>query len=297
MKGCDKLAEMLSDWDGYFSLNRTPLASCDSGEIFDSCQETVVVYRKGIRCYDQGDKSAYDYNLQDIQINESRLLCYSFQLYEQLGILWSECATVNMVKWLVSIYRNPSKISKLIESYIDWDDYKVKNFNSNWLEVLDGCLLVPFEHAGWYTEALKQPNTVILPENLIPKLVKQFGDKIQSCSSNFNRKHKFMETDPENRQQFLLKECVNFFSEVGLKIKYPVVVANFEDKGVLGCAANDQIVLSTKVFDMGRKQIVITLMEEHMHLDSKCSDETREFQDYILNQLITMLENQHGMFL
>ena len=97
----------------------------------------------------------------------------------------------------------------------------------------------------------------------------------------------------------MLKECMKFFEEVGLVIGYDIEVAEFEDKRILGLADNksNKIILSGRVFDLGRKQIVCTILEETAHLDSAASDDTRAFQDYLINQIVTLLENKHAVFL
>ena len=97
----------------------------------------------------------------------------------------------------------------------------------------------------------------------------------------------------------MLDNCKQFFDDVNLPVKHDIIVAKFEDKNVLGLALpkKDTIVLSTRCMDLGRKQIVCTILEEWSHLESGQGDETRGFQDFLIGQIITNLENQHGIFL
>ena len=65
----------------------------------------------------------------------------------------------------------------------------------------------------------------------------------------------------------------------------------------MGEAIRGEILLSPKVFDLGKKQIIGTLIEEYSHIDSASGDKTRKFQDYLINQYIKGLEEKTGIYL
>jgi hypothetical protein len=69
-----ELREMMMFYDRYFGFEREAAATNKFGSIYIKSELTEqTIYRKGIRCYDRGDKSCLDYNFTDIRINESRL--------------------------------------------------------------------------------------------------------------------------------------------------------------------------------------------------------------------------------
>ena len=57
------------------------------------------------------------------------------------------------------------------------------------------------------------------------------------------------------------------------------------------------ILLSEKVFDMGTREVVNTMIEENEHLKTGYSDETRQFQTHLINLLISSFEDKAGRYL
>lgn len=69
--------------------------------------------------------------------------------------------------------------------------------------------------------------------------------------------------------------------------KYPIKIAESLGNNVLGQAKDNTIWLARRLFTMGRTQIAGTILEEYMHLNMGLQDETREFQNYLLDMVIT----------
>ena len=156
---------------------------------------------------------------------------------------------------------------------------------------------MPYEYAGHYREMYKKCDVVKLPHKLVKKLIDHFGVEIKCPATMIERTGKFCVSEKSKRDTFLLEECKKFFSEVGVVIDHPIEIAVFKDKLTLGTIKDGKIILSTTVMEMGKRLIVATIMEECFHLESQMADETRGFQNYLINQMITMLENKHGIFL
>ncbi len=71
----------------------------------------------------------------------------------------------------------------------------------------------------------------------------------------------------------------------------------FNDYDKLRLAENGTIYVSDKVFDMGKREIAITIIEENEHLKTGYSDETRAFQQYFINKYISEMEERVAFFL
>jgi hypothetical protein len=68
-----ELAQILLEFDNYFSFNRQPLYENAHIKLFKKAEKSkTIVFRKGIRCF-EADDSVYDFCLTDVEINESRL--------------------------------------------------------------------------------------------------------------------------------------------------------------------------------------------------------------------------------
>jgi hypothetical protein len=69
----DELNNVVDNFNHYFSMKRTPIFENNHGQIFSRSGDTFNLYRQGIRCYDDHNKINVDFNLYNIDINESRL--------------------------------------------------------------------------------------------------------------------------------------------------------------------------------------------------------------------------------
>ena len=107
------------------------------------------------------------------------------------------------------------------------------------------------------------------------------------------------EVDKTPKMDFLLKEVLKSLTDMGYEVFYDISVVDFEDDARLGQAdvANKKILIAKKVFDMGRREIALTLIEENEHIRSGKEDETRSFQNHLISQWLTSMENQNGLFL
>lgn len=70
----NELSTVLRSYNDYFSFERTPSFENEDGRVFiKSNPSKMVIYRKGIRCYDTTKETKIDFDFNEIEINESRL--------------------------------------------------------------------------------------------------------------------------------------------------------------------------------------------------------------------------------
>ena len=290
----EQMQKIISGWDKYFSFDRVSVSSCVYGDIFNSLDEYVNIYRKGIRCYDENQKSCYDYNLSDIEINESRIIESTARMKTIISNIWKTCATESMLNKLC----DRSVGSETLEYHTIWywcDDYSVK-FGEQWYKYFKDKVLIPRENSGWFINEINKLNSVVLSKELIRRLKRQFPD-IKTSMDNYNEKYKYKAVDMTDAEKFRIKKVLQFFEEVKIRFEYPIQVGVFEEKSVFGRAHDGKVIVSRNAFDHGTRAIALTVLEEVAHLESQKADETREFQNYLLNQILTLLENQNGIFL
>lgn len=294
----EELEIIVTEWDKYFALDRDHIAICEEGRILNTLGSKLNLYRKGIRCYDASQPSLYDYDFKKIGINESRIINSWIDVRFDIALMWSKCATTKMIDELVELYKDPDKAKKHMEFDAYWSNNKCV-FNNIWLEYFEDKLLMPFETAGAFDMFNKDPRSCIIKADLISALEKAFPGQI-TCS--LNRIKCFYDYIPINstpKISFLLKECLQFLDDVGLPNPYPIIIGRFTNDLILGSIDEDakEIILDVRLFDKGKKEIVCTILEERAHIESRCGDQTRGFQDYLVSQMVTLLENQHGIFL
>jgi hypothetical protein len=141
------------------------------------------------------------------------------------------------------------------------------------------CFLLP----AYFAKALKQE----LPEASVLGMGAVVGDGF------------FSEVGITPKMEYLLKEVSASLKEMNYVIPFDIKVVEFDDDKTLGRAdlQNKNILLSKQLFDLGRREIALCLMEETEHIKSGKEDETRAFQNHIFSKWLTTMEESNSLFL
>ena len=289
----ESMKELLDNWNDYFCNKRNDVLYKDKDMTVYCGGDKALVYRKGVQCYayksfEETYHSIFHYDLSWVSINESRVLSGSYELHRRLPQELAKNASVQMIQKIFDGY------NKSFELDFYWRD--VTFYNENWIEVIGGRQLIPHEFAGSFVGRMEQEKSLILPSKMIHSLANYFKGRVEIAGkSDEYGNHVVVEAD--KRQLYLIKESLDFLKESGFEVNYPIKVALFNDKNVLGQANSTEIILSVNVFEHGRKKIVETIIEEAFHLESRYKDETRAFQDYLINKFVGLLEQKSGVLL
>ena len=96
---------------------------------------------------------------------------------------------------------------------------------------------------------------------------------------------------PNERETLLLQKALAFLNASGFEMgAYPINVATSLGSTVMGLAHNKEIFISSATFEVGLKQLVMTLLEEHVHLKYGVEDETRSMQDRLFALIVSAHE-------
>ena len=74
-------------------------------------------------------------------------------------------------------------------------------------------------------------------------------------------------------------------------------MVHFEQAEQLGLAENGTIYVSDKIFEMGKRELAVTIIEENEHLKTGYKDCSRAFQTHFINKFISEMENRIAYFL
>jgi len=92
-----------------------------------------------------------------------------------------------------------------------------------------------------------------------------------------------------------LKKALKIVNELGYDIDMSQITCTKTlGKHVLGLCKQQKIYLAQRVFEKGTKMVASTLLEEAIHLINGAEDYTREFQDILLDKIITLYEGYTG---
>ena len=294
----DKIRDFLSHFSEYFSLKRNDLVyehklndenhnvrltrDCDI-KLFPPIGEKLIVYRKGIQCKSGDYNSIYNYDLDKVSINESRIADYSWEIYEKIANMYGYCNDIRVLRKLFQHLTD----SSYYEDSIDWN-YADK-FSEVWIDVIGNRVLVPYLLSGWFVDV---KNPLLLPTALINRLVEYFGDRVNVPDGFMGLKTAYKLKELEPLQEYMYKSVCEFIKECKIKITYPIKFAEFKDVTILGLALTDskEILINTRCFDKGKQTVLMAIIEEQIHIDSDAGDCSREFQHAMLEHFIRYVQ-------
>lgn len=292
----ESIFDMIENWNSYFTFEREDaLASNKDGKLFPQIDmdNNVVLYRKGIRCFfDKGVTSLYQYDIPNLEINESRLVDSLFN------------AEYRVVKFLNTV-TNTSVLKKILkeaftenkwEGRLPWR-WGISNLNTSWREAIDNHVIIVDNVSGYYIDIQHSMPCYIVSVEMAQQIKRSFPDvKIYGMDdAGESLGYKDCTTTP--KQEYILKEAVRFCEETNYEIGYPIKIVEFEESSILGRASNNTILLSSKLFDEGKRSVVVTIIEENEHLKTGYKDCSRAFQNHLFNLFLTEKEERFCIFL
>lgn len=309
------LKTVIEEWDKYFSDERTPLFTCDriytSGLGISDGSNTVgnyqpvkvfakttgIIYRRGINVAEK-KSLLFDYELQYVDINEDRTaktvssLDYGFA--DMMGQMVNEA-------WVKSILRTAQDDKRAAEyNCLNWHTTDQPP-SEKWVQFSKENMLVVKEISGRYADEIQKTKkeVFLIPSHFARDLKKKLPLVLITGMGNVIGDNAFSEVDKTPKMEFLLKEVLSALKQMSYEVDFDIHVAEFENEELLGAAEikEKKIYIAKKTFDMGRREIAMTLMEENEHIKSGKEDESRSFQNHIFSQWLTSMENNNGLFL
>jgi hypothetical protein len=287
---------VIDNWNEYFTFDRDDAKLENKlGKLFPqtNIDETMVLFRKGIRVYRaDGTQSLYQYDLTSFSINESRIID---SLYSAGNRILEFINTIDDVTVLKNILKR-AFVFDYFESRLSWK-WGVAKLSEHWRKAIDDYIIVVDSISGYYEELLRTKNHYLVSAEMAYQIKHSFPDvQVYGINSDGAQiAHKKIE--PTKKMEFLLKECVTFLQETEYNLADPIELVEFDRTDVLGLAEGGKILLSPKLFEMGKKEIVRTIIEEQEHLRSGLKDCTRAFQNHWINLFISEKETRFGFYL
>jgi hypothetical protein len=279
-----KLEDIFKNWNDYFTTSRTIKEKLAQGNILPKLPSNpyFTVFRKGIRAYSNKEHSLYDYDLRNLEINESRVAKYSWEAKAQCASLLAK-ADLDTVLNFISLgsHRETTEYTEWQRDF--WDYAAGIKFSPAWLTAIDNRKLVPFDNAGRYdlTDA-----TLVLPDILIKKLKECFGKAVHVVGQDDEPYTVVDDVDmaPVNKSMDLLEGAGLTFNRAAVQM------ADFQDNAILGTVDKGKIILSTRLLGDQSHELETTLLEEVIHHKTGFGDGTRSMQNYLFNTIIYLIK-------
>lgn len=106
----------------------------------------------------------------------------------------------------------------------------------------------------------------------------------------------YVEAPLSRYEKLQIESAKSFLSEIGFPISAEIFVVPNLGSGTLGCARNGKIFLAKATIDKGGNWLAGTILEEHLHITQGFSDESREFQNFLLD-LVMKFANESQTYL
>lgn len=307
----ESLEKVSQNWDAYFSEDREPLFTAEN--VYTSYLGTEdiegknvqkvdvykgtegVLYRKGVKVY-SNKTGIYDYGCESVSINEDRTAKHTSAMSY---LIYSLCARFCNEDYIKTVLRSEDDRTNEYFSLSNGD--RLLGFSDEWIRFSKENLLVVRESSGKYAaEIMSSKKEVFLIPSIFARDLKKsvpatailgMGSIIDGVSIN--------EIPTTAKMDYLLKNVLNDLKEMNYEVPFDVVVAEFDDENILGHAniKEKKIIIADRTFNMGKREIAMTLMEETEHIKSGHPDETRAFQTHIFSQWLKMIEDSNAIFL
>lgn len=313
IEATDELRKVVNNWDSYFAEDREPIftsknnvytcylghedGSVSYQQISVYSKTEGVLYRKGIRVY-QNKRYMYDYGFNNVNINEDRTAKNPTGIQYAIYHLFAQFENEGYIKSVLRTAQDENKADEYFSISISENNGK---WSEEWVRFSNENLLVIKESSGKYVDEIQKSKceVFLVPFSFARELKKnQPSAKILGMNSMVGDVCAD-EIELTPKMEYLLKEVLNSLKEMNYSINHEIKVALFDDESIMGKADLKEkiIYISATTFDMGRRELALTLMEENEHIKSGKYDETRAFQTHIFSQWLKSMEENNGLFL
>jgi hypothetical protein len=290
-----EVKKFIADFDDYFATNKKVLFECAEGRILESTGNNANVYRRGIKCHISNKQSVFDYDFKNIDIDENRLVKYSWEIGKKIWSLIYQCDNEEVIKQALHQCQSHELIEGNVSEFVT---LSTANASETFVKVLKEINLAPRGYAG-LLKADEVHNHVILPTEVFKSVRGIIGD--ENVGDNFKVTKKGAMFRVIEQESLLhnetLKKALYFLKECSFEVEYDIKLVIFDDKEILGAAYEETILLSELCLDKGVNEIVNTILEEFIHIKYKVADETRAFQTAMLTEFVSYMKMKNAFAL
>lgn len=288
----DEIRDFVAKYDDYFAENKKVVAEYKRNRVLQKHDTVTRIYRRGILVGEMNWPSAYDYDLDDIDITESRKFQYSFQVFQEIINTVFNCENKDVFESFVE----RSTLSGSFEENVN-----VSYFSCSMGEVaktwFSSNMIYDTKVAGWL-EPIVKASAKSIGHNLYTFLKERFSDLIKIPSSVSGRTpYKLLRGSKLAGPT--IDSALKFLKKCQFPITYPVKVVTFQDEYVMAYAdeENQRILISPNAVERGIQFTAMALVEEQMHLVTGQTDCSRDFQTAIFEYFINYMKlvNKHPL--
>lgn len=100
------------------------------------------------------------------------------------------------------------------------------------------------------------------------------------------REARVKEIAPSPREVAEIEAAKSFLAQIGYPVTAPIIFTETLGAGVFGMAKDGRIYIARVTLNRGGNFLIGTLLEEHLHLTHGFRDESRRFQDFLIDMVV-----------
>lgn len=294
------IVNVIEHWNRYFSFDRTDsVLEIGENKMFpqmDTEKESLLLYRKGIQAYHMtAQRALYNYDLSGYKINESRVINDTYTAKSDTCRFLCNNATEQIARYILS---NGFVSEKYWEGEMDWYWYGSNKLCQGWKDAIGSKIIINNDASGFYLKEMADHPHYRVSKEMAKAIKGSFPDVVvygvgQDSGNDLN----WRDVESTPKMKYMLKKALEFCNDTDYVVNYPINIVEFDKSEIMGCAHNKNIYIASSTFDMGMKEVVMTLIEENEHIKTGFDDETRAFQTHFIRMFLTTKEEQFGIFL
>lgn len=205
----NELSKVMINFQSYFSFSRKPIYSNTHGKIYAKPEQSeTTIYRRGIKCNENKIICNYDFDFNDIVINESRLASSSTILYSIQEILNHKTTPTEIVKNFMT-----KDLVRYLDYYFNDDEETIGGHLEK--VIIDGYKLLPQSFIKLLGVLAEQGKVAVIPD----KWYKIAGNKgLLDERSLTGNGYTFYETNEKMNTEFI-KYHLSAFNITDVEIK------------------------------------------------------------------------------
>ena len=207
-----EVQKIMSKFDNYFSFRRIPIYTSGKDKLFFANDIKMIFYRKGIRAYDSDMISVFDYDLDNVEVNESRETD-SWSVRCKPAILLAKCSDSSIINSFLTDERFVDQSNNL-EWNLYWNHID-PIFNDAWIEACKGRTIVPSNLRLWFSNV---KNPLFVPSNLFEKLRKNFEGKGMNFPAEFIGEVAIKKQEFALEEQMIIDNALTDLNYIGYKV-------------------------------------------------------------------------------
>ena len=292
------IKKFITNFDNYFCTNKKVLFECATGRIVEKSGKLANIYRKGIRCFKTETVSMYDYDFNDIQIDENRLVSYHWKVPELIWDLICQCDNEEII---LNILHNAGNY-KFIEGCMhDFAHIHLGAMSETFKKVIKENKFAPTGWAGLLSTE-EQQSHILIPTEIFKAVRGTLKDENVGDKFKVSAKGDLFRVITDNKlYEATLKQAMYFFQECNFEIPYEIKIARFDTKDTLGGVDKLDdvyyIILSDICLEKGVNEVVNTIIEEYVHIKHGVRDTTRSMQTALIDELISYMKKANSIII